>query len=58
MNKKFDCVELQRKIRNEFIEEAENNFDKLIIILEKKIKDSDINTRLLERKKQQPQLQR
>ncbi|MGA2296478.1 MAG: hypothetical protein ABSG15_02915 [FCB group bacterium] len=57
MNKEFDCVELQRKIRNEFIEEAENNFDKLIIILEKKIKDSDINTRLLERKKQ-PQLHR
>jgi hypothetical protein len=53
MIKEFDCVELQRKIRNEFIEEAENDFDKLIILLKKKVNESEINKRLLERKKKQ-----
>ena len=53
MNKKFDCVEMQRKIRNDFIEEAENDFDKLIKLLEKKAQESDINKRLIERKEKQ-----
>ena len=53
MHKEFDCVELQRKIRNEFIEEAENDFDKLINLLKIKAKESDINKRLLERNHKQ-----
>jgi hypothetical protein len=53
MNKDFDCVELQRKIRDEFIEEADNDFDKLINLLKKKVNDSEINKRLLERKSKQ-----
>lgn len=53
MNKEFDSVEMQRKIRDEFIEEADNDFDKLIILLKKKISESDINKKLLERKEKQ-----
>jgi hypothetical protein len=49
MNKEFDCVDMQRKIRDEFIYEADNDFDKLIKLLEKKVEESDINKRLLER---------
>lgn len=53
MNKEFDSVKMQRKIRDEFIEEADNDFDKLIILLKKKISESDINKKLLERKEKQ-----
>ena len=53
MNKEFDCVDLQRKIRDEFIEEAENDFDKLITVLKKKVNESEINKRLLLRNKKQ-----
>lgn len=53
MNKEFDSVKMQRKIRDEFIEEADNDFDKLISLLKKKISESDINKKLLERKEKQ-----
>jgi hypothetical protein len=51
MIKEFDCVEMQRKIRNDFIDEADNDFDKLIMLLKKKVKESEINKRLIERNK-------
>jgi hypothetical protein len=51
MSKEFDCVEMQRKIREDFIKEADNDFDKLIKLLEKKVEESDINIRLLARNK-------
>ncbi|MEI6089259.1 MAG: hypothetical protein WCR42_02295 [bacterium] len=53
MNKEFDSVEMQRKIRDEFIEEADNDFDKLLSLLKKKISESDINKKLIERKEKQ-----
>ena len=51
MNKKkeFDCVEFQRKTREQFVNEADSNFENLVKILDDKIKDSDVYWKLKNR---------
>ncbi|MCX7735109.1 MAG: hypothetical protein N2319_00210 [Candidatus Kapabacteria bacterium] len=53
IDKKFDCVEFQRKIRDKFVEEANSNLKELILLLEKKKQISEIYLRLKERKERQ-----
>ena len=53
---KFDCVEMQRKIRNKFVEEAEMNFDNLIKLLDDKISKSEVYRKLKERLEEKEQL--
>jgi len=44
--KKFDCVELQRKIRNKLVQEAEMDVDKFFELINKKRKRSLIYKKL------------
>ncbi len=51
---KFDCVEMQRSIRQSIIQEAGNDFDKLAAYIKKKAGESSIHQRLLELKGMKP----
>lgn len=48
--KKFDCVEMQRSIRQSIFQEAGNDFDKLAAYIKKKTGESSIHRKLLELK--------
>ena len=47
--KTFDCVDLQRKIRDKFVQEAEMNLDKFFELIEIKKKSSQVNKKLTNR---------
>lgn len=47
--KTFDCVDLQRKIRDKFVQEAEMNLDKFFELIEIKKKSSQVNKKLINR---------
>ncbi|OGU13702.1 MAG: hypothetical protein A2X61_01970 [Ignavibacteria bacterium GWB2_35_12] len=49
IQKTFDCVDLQRKIRNKLVMEADMNIDKFFELLDKKVKSSEVNKKLIER---------
>lgn len=56
-DKKLDCVELQRKIREEIFEEAEGNIDKINHILDEDTKNNELLKILLEKSKMIQQLE-
>ncbi|MCL5990939.1 MAG: hypothetical protein M1419_02415 [Bacteroidetes bacterium] len=56
MTKTFDCVKFQRDIRNKFIEEAGGDFKKLLELLDKKSKESELYHFFKERKEKEKQL--
>ncbi|MFA6570427.1 MAG: hypothetical protein WCT77_04245 [Bacteroidota bacterium] len=53
MNKTFDCVKYQREIRDKFISEAGGDFNKLLILLNQKAKESELYHFFKERKEKQ-----
>ncbi len=53
MNKQFDCVEYQRAIRLKNYEEANGNFDLMLLNREKRLKNNELWKRLIDRKGQQ-----
>jgi hypothetical protein len=56
MKKKFDCVELQRNIREQFWIEAGCNIDGLVKLHNERIKDNQLVKDLLKNKVQKKQL--
>ncbi|MFH1052526.1 MAG: hypothetical protein V1779_16530 [bacterium] len=46
--KTFDCVELQRKIRNKLVQEAEMDIDKFFDLINKRKTSSSIYKKLTE----------
>ena len=53
LKKTFDCVELQRKIRNKLVQEAEMDIDKFFDLINKRKKRSSIYIKLTERYEKQ-----
>lgn len=51
-NKEFDCVEMQRNIRDAFWNEAKGNLDNLNKIIDRELNKSELYRLLLERKEQ------
>jgi hypothetical protein len=56
IQKTFDCVEYQRKIRTKFVQEADSNIDKFFALIEQKTKKSKVNKKLIERMQLDKQL--
>ena len=53
--KTFDCVELQRKIRNKLVREAEMDIDKFFDLINSRKKRSSIYIKLTKRYEKQPE---
>ncbi len=49
IQKTFDCVDFQRKVRYKLVQEAEMNLDNFFELIEKKVKSSDVNKKLMDR---------
>ncbi len=57
MNQKtFDCVELQRSIRNKLVNDSDNNLDKFFLLLNEKKKNSIVYKKLTDRLEKEKQL--
>ena len=52
INKNFDCVEMQRTIREGFWNEAQRNSDNLDKIIDRELENSELYKFFIERKKQ------
>jgi len=51
--KSFDCVELQRSIRNKFVDESEMDLSKFFILIQEKKNKSIVYKKLVSRKVKQ-----
>lgn len=49
IQKKFDCVELQRSIRNKLVQESDMNLDKFFVLINDKKKNSAVYKKLSDR---------
>ncbi|OGU12358.1 MAG: hypothetical protein A2X61_01285 [Ignavibacteria bacterium GWB2_35_12] len=54
--KSFDCVEFQRKVREEAMKEANYDIKTLIEQVNERLKNNDLNNFLIERKEKEKQV--